>query len=142
MWGWRRDEVLRVISVGKNYDRAKLRPQGARIGWVNADDLYLDPDAAYRAVCSLSNDLTVSLPTLKRRLRDESMLATTGKAVGRTTLTVQKTFDRRPSPNGRKGRGVRQDVLHLKIATLEGEVELEEIDDGQQGEGKQTARNA
>src|SRR5690606_24451956 len=47
-WGWR----LHTIGAGDT-ERQEWRAQGERIGWLNGDDLLLDPDAAYAAAQKL-----------------------------------------------------------------------------------------
>lgn len=63
-WGWR--EV--VIGAGDN-ERQEWRPQGERVGWIDGDDLYLQPDAAFAVAQRLSREtedwLPASLQTLK-----------------------------------------------------------------------------
>jgi hypothetical protein len=42
-WGWR------LSRPARNRGRAKWAPQGARVGWLDGQDLFLDIDSAYRA---------------------------------------------------------------------------------------------
>jgi hypothetical protein len=42
-WGWRSSRASR------NRGRAKWLPQGARVGWLDGQDLFLDINSAYRA---------------------------------------------------------------------------------------------
>jgi len=95
--GWRRNSM------------AKWEPLGARIGWVEEEDLYLDPIAAFRVVQIAGRDvgevLTVSEQTLKKRLHEKRLLASVD--VKRQTLTVRRTIG-----------GSSKDVLHLLRSTL------------------------
>lgn len=62
-FGWRDDE-----------------PQGDRIGWVESDDVYLQPDAAYKLVQAMAvngEGLTITSRTLWKRLREAGLLAST-----------------------------------------------------------------
>jgi len=86
------------------------RPQGVRIGWVEGDDLYLIPDAAYAEVQRLAKDqgewLGVDRATMGRRLRDRGVLVSPNDE----HLTVKRT-----SAGGR----IRVWHLHFsKILTL------------------------
>ena len=96
-WGWRR--------VGIEWG-----PQGERVGWVEGDDLYLEPDASYAVVQRLARDggaaLAVAAQTLRKRLREKEHLASVDEA--RRRLTIRKTLD-----------GRRRPVLHLHCAALE-----------------------
>ncbi|MGQ9576987.1 MAG: hypothetical protein ACUVUC_16920, partial [Thermoguttaceae bacterium] len=53
--------------------------QGMRIGWIDDEDLYLEPDAAYAVVQRLGRDvgdaLAVSPQTLRKRLKERRLLA-------------------------------------------------------------------
>ena len=44
-WGWREA----TVGTG-DFEREEWRPQGERIGWLEDEDLYLEPDAALAAV--------------------------------------------------------------------------------------------
>jgi hypothetical protein len=84
-------------------------PQGDCIGWVEGDDLYLQPTAAYRLVQVAGRDagevLAISEQTLKKRLHEKGLLASTDAA--RQTLTVRKRIG-----------GTSKDVLHFYRKTL------------------------
>jgi hypothetical protein len=96
-WGWRRS------------DYGNHEPQGARIGWLDGDGVWLEPDAAYAAAQRLGQDvgdrLAVQPKTLHKRLHERGLLAST--TASRQTLTVRKSFE-----------GQRREVLHLDSATL------------------------
>jgi hypothetical protein len=88
-WGWRPD------AGG---------PQGTRVGWLVDGEVYLEPEAAFAVVQRFARDQNESFPitshTLRRRLKEKGLLATTDEARGK--LTVRKTL-----------QGTRRDVLHL-----------------------------
>lgn len=93
-WGWRYE-----------YDRDNS--QGNRIGWIDGDNLYLEPEASYGVAQRLARDggepLSVGSKTLHKRLDERSLLAS--KEKGR--LVVRKTLE-----------GERRHVLHLNKSTL------------------------
>ncbi|MBX3387412.1 MAG: bifunctional DNA primase/polymerase [Phycisphaeraceae bacterium] len=99
--GWRRDES----SLSELW-----RPMGERIGYIDGDELYLNPDAAYRVAKSQGGDgesIAVSERTLRVRLNEKKLLASTDPA--RKTLTVRVTAG-----------GSRPSVLHIKAHHLLG----------------------
>jgi hypothetical protein len=97
-WGWRRQ--------GSDWE-----PQGRRIGWVNDDGVYLEPEAAYAEACGLAHQQGESFPvaarTLRRRLNDKGLLITTEQ--GRGKLTVRRTLE-----------GTRREVLHVAWPSTSG----------------------
>ena len=105
-WGWREWE----IGVGSHM-RTEWRPQGQQVGWIDGHNLYLEADAAYAEAQKLARDggdsLTVMLPTLKRRLKEGGLLASTTQAAGREWLDVRRTL-----------QGQRRKVLHLDSNSL------------------------
>jgi hypothetical protein len=102
--GWRRDS-------GEEWS-----PLGECIGWVEDDDLYLEPTAAYRVAQVMGRDigeiLTVSEQTLKKRLREKQLLASFDEK--RQVLTVRRSIG-----------GSSKDVLHFWRSTV-----LPEASDG------------
>lgn len=105
-WGWR----LKTIGTGPNV-RDEWQPQGDRIGWVDGDDLYLDPGASYRVVQQMAvagDGIAVTSRTLHKRLQERGLLAS--REAQRKKLTVRRMLD-----------GVRRAVLHLHEETLLGE---------------------
>jgi hypothetical protein len=80
--GWRMD------NCGKRV------PRGDCVGWADGDDVYLEPDAAFRAVQVAGRDVGQILPVseqiLKKRLREKGFLASVDKS--RETLTVRRTI--------------------------------------------------
>jgi hypothetical protein len=110
--GWRKTD--------SEYD--DWRPQGDRIGWVDGEDLYLEPAASFRVVQSQAQGgeaLAVSERTLRKRLSEKGFLLSTDKK--RQTLTVRRTIE------GVKDRS----VLHLSLSSLFSDREKpDEPDDG------------
>ncbi len=95
-WGWQR----RTYAGDTVWE-----PRGARVGWVDGADAYLEPEAAYEATRRAGAGLTISANTLRRRLSENGLLVTVD--AGRQRTTVRKTVD-----------GVRRDVLHLPSAAV------------------------
>jgi hypothetical protein len=82
------------------------QPQGRCIGWVDGDNLYLDPEAAFAEAQALARDqgtaISVTARTLWRRLAEKGLLAS--RDLKRQRNTVQRTI-----------QGVRdRAVLHLR----------------------------
>jgi hypothetical protein len=96
-WGWRRN------------DYGHDEPHGARIGWLDGDGVWLDPDASYAAAQRLGQEvgdrLAVQPQTLRKRLNERGLLTSTD--VRRKTLTLRRSFE-----------GQRREVLHLDRETL------------------------
>ena len=101
-WGWR--------PTGSSL----LRPQGERIGWLDGEDLYLDAEVAYACTQKLVRDgggaINLTVPTLKRRLRDEGLLASVETRGGKVRLEVRRVLE-----------GRRRKVLHLRTGSLSSE---------------------
>jgi hypothetical protein len=109
-WGWREVEV----GAGDNV-RTEWRPQGEHIGWVDGGEFYLQGDAAFAVVQKLARDggdqLPLTLATLKKRLRERGLLASTEKhASGRRA--VERCEVRRTLQSKRRW------VLHFSAAYL------------------------
>ena len=89
-WGWR--------VYGEEW-----RPLGARVGWLDGEDLYMEPHASYAAAHKQGRDcgdaLTVTPRTLKKRLDERGLLRS--KDAGRQVHTVRRTTE-----------GSRRNVLH------------------------------
>ncbi len=103
-WGWR----SAVVGTGE-FARQEWRPQGARIGWVEGADLYLDRDAALAEVQRLGqitgDGLAITGQVLTKRLHERGLLASTDQT--RETLTVRRTLE-----------GQQRRVLHFAAATI------------------------
>ena len=96
LWGWTR-----------KFPERKWIVCGARLGWIDGNDLYLDSSASYQAAMNAAqlDPLELSEQTLRRRLHDCGLLATID--VGRQTLLVRRTLD-----------GCSRHVLHLRADDL------------------------
>jgi len=104
-WGWR----SRQVGTG-GYAETELQPQGRRIGWVDGDDLYLEPNAAYQAAqeagAGSGDTLAVGPVTLWKRLKEAGALATFDTT--RSKLQVRRVLE-----------GVRRSVIHIRAGSLE-----------------------
>lgn len=102
--GWKYDSSGNWVSLGDC------------IGWVEDQNIYLDPTAAYRAVQIAGRDagdiLAVSEQTLKKRLQEKRLLESVDKA--RETITVRRNI-----------AGTAKSVLHFLRATI-----LPDVSDG------------
>src|SRR3989442_12324409 len=71
---------------------------GDRVGWLDGEDLYLDPDAAYAAVQRLGQEIgdriALTPQTLRKRLKERAVLATC--ETQRRMLTVRRTLEGQP----------------------------------------------
>lgn len=98
-WGWRQE-----VPGGE------WRGLGERIGWVDGEGIYLQGDAAYACVQQFARDqgyaIGISLPTLRRRLRDAGCLVVECEG-GKSRLERRVTVE-----------GVRRRVLHLRPGSL------------------------
>jgi hypothetical protein len=95
-WGWR--------------ERGSIwESRGDLVGWVDGDDLYLDPEAAYRvvqiAVRDSNGSLALTESALWKRMKEKKLLASTDEK--RETFKVR-----------RKINGVVRGVLHLKADSI------------------------
>jgi hypothetical protein len=123
-WGWRQE----TFGSG-DFERVEWRPQGERVGWLEVEDLYLEPDAALAAVQKQGRDsgepLAVTGRTLRKRLHEHGLLLSTGKErEGRETLTVRHTLE-----------GSRKGVLHMASDFLSIRVAISDQPDHEQGKG-------
>jgi hypothetical protein len=103
-WGWR--------TKGAAADSGdEWQPQGRRIGWVDADALYLEPDAAYAEAQRLAGEQGESLPvaprTLWKRLHERGLLQAVETHAGKTRLCLRRTLE-----------GRRREVLSLRADAL------------------------
>ncbi len=101
-WGWRREE-------GGSLDRATVswRPQGRLVGWVDGDELFLDPEASYAVAQRLGEEqgerLALSQRQLHKRINERKLLVSReGKK-----LTTRRTL-----------QGRERAVLHLRRESL------------------------
>jgi len=93
-WGW-------------HFSGEEWRPQGERVGWVDGEHLYLEPEVAFAAVQRQGRDagdaLSVTGRTLNKRLHERGLLVSTDLP----HLTVRRVL-----------QGKRRRVLHLSVAAL------------------------
>lgn len=91
-WGWRLE--------GDTW-----AAKGTRIGWLEGDSIYLQPDSSYSCTQDLArsqgDSISVSVQTLRRCLKEKSLLASWDEA--RETATVRRILE-----------GKQQAVLHLR----------------------------
>jgi hypothetical protein len=106
-WGWQRRQVG---PAANGHD--EWQPQGERIGWVQGDHLYLEPEASYAAAQEMARDqghsLSVSSRTLHKRLKERGLLASWDEP--RQRNTVRRNL----------GGVDRREVLDLRIDALLG----------------------
>ena len=107
IWGWRRHDADCAFT---------WRPQGDLIGWVEGEDFYLEPPAAYALAEKLASaegqSLGLSKATLEKRLHERGYLAsvekvTNAKGHEKTRLKVRRRI-------GLGEDRSRQWVLHVK----------------------------
>ncbi len=103
-WGWR----AMIVGSGA-YEQITWEPKGDRIGWVDGDDLFLQPDAAYNIAKRLGGEsgdsISIGSKTLNKRLKERKLLVTTDEV--RERITVRKMIV-----------GNRSEVLHLHTECL------------------------
>ena len=100
-WGWR---AQRTRSRG----RAEWVPQGARVGWLDGQDFFLDIDSAHRAAQAMANNgdgITVGVQTVVKRLHESGRLKSIDEQ--RCKLKVRRMIE-----------GSRLEILHLPADVL------------------------
>jgi hypothetical protein len=104
-WGWQRIEFMTRDGPDYRWD-----PRGHCIGWLDNQDLYLEPEAAFAEAQDLARhqgeSLTVSCQTLARRLKERRLLVSWDQA--RLRNTVRRALE------GVKDR----EVLHVHSGVL------------------------
>ena len=102
--GWRNGHQSREFGT-------EYHPLGKLIGWIDGGDIYLDAQAAYAEVQELARHqgdrIAVTLPTLKKRLYEKGLLASTQLDGTKVRLEVRRRLQ------GRQKR-----VLHICETTL------------------------
>jgi hypothetical protein len=82
-WGWREDA---------GGEKLVLRPMGDCIGWVDHDEVYLEPQASYAVAKKMAREMGEGIPiaskTLHKRLKDRNML--TGWNEQQQEITVRR----------------------------------------------------
>jgi hypothetical protein len=104
-WGWRR-----VTVGGGEHSRDEWRSQGHGVGWVDGEDVFLEPEAAYAQAQELAREqgdgLAVSARTLWRHMDERGLLAS--RDGPRQRYTIRR----------RLGGHDRREVLHVRAETL------------------------
>ncbi len=99
-WGWRSE---------RGRDGPEWRPQGRRVGWVDGENLYLDPESAYAAAqeagTATGEALGVSPRMLRSRLQERGILASVDEQRGE--MLVRRTID-----------GQRRKVIHVLASSI------------------------
>jgi hypothetical protein len=105
-----------------------LRPLGRCIGWVDGQDVYLEPTAALQVAQQIARDigdnLAITGHTLHKRLNEQGLLASTEPVRG--TLTARRTL-----------AGGRKSVLHLRTVALLPQ-EADQVDQSSDAEREMT----
>src|SRR5262249_16266382 len=98
-----------TVGTGQ-HARDEWQPQGHRVGWLDREALYLEPEAAYAEVQCLAGEhgdsLAVSARTLWKGMRERGLLAS--RDAKRERNTVRRTLE--------KVRG--REVIHLRADLL------------------------
>jgi hypothetical protein len=117
-WGWR----AREFGIG-DFSHSEWGPQGRRIGWIDGNDLFLEPEVSYAEAQDLARIQGESLPVtpriLHKRLQDRGLLVSTEKDKLQTRRMIE---------------GRRQYVIHLRADTLSPEKQGESGESGQDPE--------
>lgn len=118
-YGWQKS-VRQVERDGMIDSEETVRGGGVQIGWIDGEDIYLIPSAAYKAAYAMgsatSDMITTLEPTLRKFLVQDKMLASTSLNLEkRKTITVRRRL-----------QNMQQDVLHIKASLLFPEVESED----------------
>ncbi|MBI2894486.1 MAG: bifunctional DNA primase/polymerase [Deltaproteobacteria bacterium] len=104
-WGWR---------LGETGDSDIWRSSGRRIGWLEGDDLFLEPDASLAVAQDVGRRtgeaLNIGGRVLWKRLHEKGLLVSVD--AGSETLKARRTLD-----------GHRRHVLHLRARDLHGPAE-------------------
>ncbi len=104
-WGWRH----KTIGTG-DFQRDEWQPQKDSIGWLNGDDLYLEPSSLYAELQRFARDQGDNIPVTERTLYKR--LSERGLLLSREAphVTIRK--------RGLAGAQDRTRVLHMSASTL------------------------
>jgi hypothetical protein len=113
-FGWRGDGRSGDAGDGSSAVRFGRTPLGELVGWVDGEDLYLEPESAYRTVQVMARDqqqpFLIGRRMLQRSLYEAGILKSTDRGECRDTYTIRKTCG-----------GVHQrPVLHLWSGSITG----------------------
>jgi hypothetical protein len=105
-WGWR----SRDIGTG-NREREEWHAQGHRIGWLDGEEIYLEPEGVYAEVQRLAAEQGQSIPlaprTLHSRLNERRLLARVEQSGTKVRYCVRKVLE-----------GHRREVLCFQVGVL------------------------
>lgn len=108
-WGWVNRWKHGTVDPDHQYD-----PKGDQIGWLKGDDIYLQPDAAFRVAQKLAGDQGTKLPIsqtiLWKRLKEKGYIATCEESRNTARVTID---------------GSRRPVLHLKASVFRDQAAVE-----------------
>jgi len=103
-WGWRD-----ISNNPEKNMKCAWEPRGYCVGWMDEDNVFLEPAAAFRAAQSMAGSrneaLGVSVRTLTKRIKERGLLASID--IARQTLTVRRTL-----------AGRQRNVLHIQQRNL------------------------
>lgn len=103
-WGWRE----KTIGTGL-YERTEWQPQGDRVGWIDGNNLFLDPESSFATVQELARHQGTNLPltqrTMWKRLAEKGLLASREPSQARHTVRWDIAGNRRR-------------VIHLESASV------------------------
>jgi hypothetical protein len=123
--GWRVRQV-----AARNDQRVRWLPQGARVGRLDGDDLYLDIDSAYCAAQAMAADgdcIALGVQALIKRLHQSGRLKSFDKRRGK--LKIRRTIE-----------GSRLEVLHLHADVVEHSIVEKSGPIGPMGQSADAAR--
>ena len=125
-WGWRE----KIIGTG-NYTREEWQSQGDRVGWIDGEWIYLEPDASYKVAQNMAGSagdgVAVTPRTLRKRLHERGLLTTEGR---RETLTVRRTLE-----------SAQRKVLQLRKSVMSQEPDKPDKSDNDGGPDTEKAGN-
>lgn len=113
-YGWKKSERSYTNAEGYTTTDETYSGGGNQIGWVDGDDIYLDPNASYSAILAEGNrsgdNVTVSRQMLQKDLVKDGVLASTD---------LHRDKDHRSIPIRKRGlQGGQRHVLHIKKKIL------------------------
>ncbi|MGE5609478.1 MAG: hypothetical protein ACM359_09500 [Bacillota bacterium] len=114
-WGWRKKTIGSGLST-----REEWQAQGDRIGWVDEEYIYLDPNASYRAAQGMAGSgegVVIGAQTLRKRLDEKGLLV---REAGRQELLVRHVLGR-----------LRRRVLQMRAEHLGGKKPAQSAHDPQ-----------
>ena len=102
LWGWRRHRVATAEITQEEW-----QPQGDRIGWLEGDDIYFQPDVAFAMAQRVAREQGTTLPitmrTLWRRLAERGLL---------------KSREKGKNTNRKVVEGRREMILHVDASLV------------------------